>query len=77
MAGLPGEPEAEYELQGGPDDGRLALRQAGITLLIVEQNLSFARRCTSRLYVIAQRTVRYSGGWAEFAMTPDLLESYL
>ena len=53
------------------------LRQAGITLLIVEQNLSFARRCTSRLYAIAQGTVRYSGGWQEFALTPDLLESYL
>lgn len=53
------------------------LRQAGITLLIVEQNLSFARSCTSRLYAIAQGTVRYSGGWEEFAMTPDLLESYL
>ena len=53
------------------------LREAGITLVIVEQNLSFARRCTSRLYAIAQGTVRYSGGWQEFAMSPDLLESYL
>lgn len=33
--------------------------------------------CTSRLYAIAQGTVRYAGGWAEFAMTPDLLESHL
>jgi branched-chain amino acid transport system ATP-binding protein len=53
------------------------LQQAGITLLIVEQNLSFARNCTSRLYALAQGTVRYAGGWAEFAKTPDLLESYL
>jgi branched-chain amino acid transport system ATP-binding protein len=53
------------------------LQEAGITLLIVEQNLSFARCCTSRLYAIAQGTVRYTGGWAEFALTPDLLESYL
>jgi branched-chain amino acid transport system ATP-binding protein len=53
------------------------LQEAGITLLIVEQNLSFARQCTSRLYAIAQGTVRYTGDWAQFALTPDLLESYL
>jgi branched-chain amino acid transport system ATP-binding protein len=53
------------------------LQEAGITLLIVEQNLSFARRCTSRLYAIAQGSVRYAGNWEEFAMSPDLLESYL
>jgi branched-chain amino acid transport system ATP-binding protein len=53
------------------------LQQTGITLLIVEQNLSFARRCTGRLYAIAQGTVRYSGSWEDFAQTPDLLESYL
>jgi branched-chain amino acid transport system ATP-binding protein len=53
------------------------LREAGITLLIVEQNLSFARQCTGRLYAIAQGTVRYAGGWAEFAATENLLESYL
>lgn len=53
------------------------LQEAGITLLIVEQNLSFARTCTSRLYALAQGTVRYAGGWAEFALSPDLLESYL
>ncbi|MGH3297861.1 MAG: ABC transporter ATP-binding protein [Trebonia sp.] len=53
------------------------LQEAGITLLIVEQNLSFARQCTSRLYAIAQGAVRYSGSWEEFALSPDLLESYL
>ena len=53
------------------------LREAGITLLVVEQNLSFARQCTGRLYAIAQGRVRFSGGWEEFAAAPDLLESYL
>ena len=53
------------------------LQEAGITLLVVEQNLSFARRCTGRLYAIAQGSVRYAGNWEEFAMSPDLLESYL
>jgi branched-chain amino acid transport system ATP-binding protein len=53
------------------------LRAAGITLVIVEQNLSFARQCTDRLYAIAQGTVRFSGAWDTFAATEDLLEAYL
>jgi branched-chain amino acid transport system ATP-binding protein len=53
------------------------LRAAGITLVIVEQNLSFAQQCTSRLYAVAQGLVRFSGGWADFASDGDLLASYL
>jgi branched-chain amino acid transport system ATP-binding protein len=53
------------------------LQQAGITMLIVEQNLAFARQCTSRLYAIAQGTVRFTGTWSEFAASGDLIGSYL
>jgi branched-chain amino acid transport system ATP-binding protein len=53
------------------------LQEAGITMLIVEQNLSFARQCTSRLYAIAQGTVRFSGTWSEFGASADLIGSYL
>ena len=53
------------------------LRAAGITLVIVEQNLSFARQCTDRLYAVAQGTVRFTGTWQEFAASEDLLSSYL
>jgi branched-chain amino acid transport system ATP-binding protein len=53
------------------------LQEAGITLLIVEQNLAFARQCTSRLYAIAQGTVRFTGTWSEFAASGDLIGSYL
>jgi ABC-type branched-subunit amino acid transport system ATPase component len=53
------------------------LQEAGITMLIVEQNLSFARQCTSRLYAIAQGTVRFTGTWSEFAASADLIGSYL
>ena len=52
------------------------LRESGITLLIVEQNLSFARTCTDRLYALAAGTVRFTGTWDDFTATPDLLESY-
>lgn len=53
------------------------LQEAGITMLIVEQNLAFARLCTSRLYAIAQGTVRFTGTWTEFATSGDLIGSYL
>jgi branched-chain amino acid transport system ATP-binding protein len=53
------------------------LRAAGITLVIVEQNLSFAQQCTGRLYAIAQGVVRFSGVWAGFTSDENLLASYL
>jgi branched-chain amino acid transport system ATP-binding protein len=53
------------------------LREAGITMLIVEQNLAFARQCTTRLYAIAQGAVRFTGTWSEFAASGDLIGSYL
>jgi|HubBroStandDraft_6_1064221.scaffolds.fasta_scaffold251897_1 branched-chain amino acid transport system ATP-binding protein len=62
--------------------GRLArslaqLQEAGISMLIVEQNLPFARQCTSRLYAIAQGAVRFTGSWDEFAANAELIGSYL
>jgi branched-chain amino acid transport system ATP-binding protein len=53
------------------------LQEAGITMVIVEQNLSFARQCTSRLYAIAQGLVRFTGTWSEFAAGEDVISSYL
>jgi branched-chain amino acid transport system ATP-binding protein len=53
------------------------LQEAGITMLIVEQNLPFARQCTGRLYAIAQGTVRFTGSWDEFAANGELIGSYL
>ena len=52
------------------------LRDSGITLVVVEQNLSFARVCTDRLYALAAGTVRFTGTWPDFTAAPDLLESY-
>jgi branched-chain amino acid transport system ATP-binding protein len=53
------------------------LQEAGITMLIVEQNLPFARQCTSRLCAIASGAVRFTGTWSEFAASGDLIDSYL
>ena len=54
-----------------------ALLKSGVTMLIVEQNLSFARSCTSSIYALAQGEVRFHGDWESFASKADLLEEYL
>jgi len=50
-----------------------ALRRTGITMVVVEQNLSFARQCTDRLYAITQGRVSFSGGWGQFVAAGGLL----
>lgn len=51
----------------------VALLDAGITLLVVEQNLSFARQCTNRLYSIVNGTVGFAGTWDEFVTQGGLM----
>jgi len=54
-----------------------ALRDAGLTLVVVEQNLPFARAVTDRLYALARGSVRFEGDWREFAASQDILRQYL
>ncbi len=54
-----------------------ALRAAGVTLLVVEQNLSFARWCTDRVYAMTQGSIRFEGDWDVFARKERLVEDYL
>ena len=56
--------------------GSLAsLRQAGVTMVVVEQNISFARLCTDRLYAIGQGEVTFAGPWQEFIASGGLLRT--
>jgi ABC-type branched-subunit amino acid transport system ATPase component len=49
----------------------------GTGLLLCEQNLWFARRCTDRVVVLdAGRTV-FAGDWAEFDQNPEVKHRYL
>lgn len=57
------------------DIGRL--RETGMSMLISEQNLSFARACTDRLYLIDSGRIVFSGSWPEFDADPALKEKYL
>jgi ABC-type branched-subunit amino acid transport system ATPase component len=53
------------------------LRQSGLSLLIAEQNLSFVRACTDRLFLIDNGIIVFSGSWPEFDADPTLKDRYL
>ncbi|MBZ6078472.1 ATP-binding cassette domain-containing protein [Microvirga sp. WGZ8] len=49
----------------------------GIGILLAEQNLWFARQCTSRVLLLDSGSLVFSGDWAEFDASTDLVERYL
>ncbi|GGC72572.1 ABC transporter ATP-binding protein [Chelatococcus reniformis] len=48
-----------------------------VGLVLCEQNIWFARACTSRLYLIDTGRIVFSGGWDEFDRNADLKQRYL
>ena len=52
-------------------------RATGMTLILAEQNVWFARACTTRLYLLDSGRVVFEGDWSEFDARPDLRERYL
>lgn len=46
-------------------------------LLLAEQNIAFARYCTSRVVVLDSGTSVFSGSWAEFDASAGVVERYL
>ena len=54
-----------------------ALKQAGQTVLISEQNLRFATELADRIYIIERGEIRYSGTPQSLAAEPDVREKYL
>ena len=52
-------------------------RSSGLTLILAEQNVWFARACTTRLYLLDSGRVVFEGDWAAFDARPDLSERYL
>ena len=55
----------------------LELKQAGLSVLLSEQNLHFARLVCDRAYVIEKGQVRYEGTMAELAENDEVRRSYL
>jgi branched-chain amino acid transport system ATP-binding protein len=54
-----------------------ALKDAGIAMLVSEQNLSFAKRICDRAYILEKGSVAYAGTMTELMANPDLSSIYL
>ena len=55
----------------------LALKQEGLSVLLSEQNLHFARLVCDRAYVVEKGQVRFAGSMAELDANEDLRRANL
>jgi len=55
----------------------LAMKREGLSLLLSEQNLRFARLVADRVCVIEKGRIRFFGTSAEFDARPDIRDAYL
>ncbi len=53
------------------------IRQEGVTLLLADQNLKFARRVADRGYIIEKGTIRYSGRLDDLWADQEIVRKYL
>jgi branched-chain amino acid transport system ATP-binding protein len=54
-----------------------AMKSEGLSLLVSEQNLHFARLVADRVAVIEKGSIRFVGTMAEFESRPDIRDAYL
>ena len=55
----------------------LALKREGLTILLSEQNLAFARRLADRAYIIEKGQLRFEGPFAALDADAEILRTYL
>jgi len=55
----------------------LAMKREGLSLLLSEQNLRFARLIADRICVIEKGRIRFVGNTAEFDARPEIRDAYL
>lgn len=58
-------------------DAVLEMKRAGLSLLVSEQNLHFARLISDRAYVIERGRIRYEGSIADLEAEPGVRDAYL
>jgi branched-chain amino acid transport system ATP-binding protein len=58
-------------------DNVLALKREGLTILLSEQNLAFARRLADRAYIIEKGEIKFEGPFAALDADPELRRTYL
>lgn len=56
---------------------RRARETLGLTVLVAEQSIAFARSCTEYLYLLDSGSLVFQGDWASFDAQPDLSSRYL
>ena len=54
-----------------------ALKRQGLTILMAEQNVKFARRLTDRAYIIEKGQIRFEGTMATLDADESLRRAYL
>lgn len=58
-------------------DINAACHDSGMGLLLCEQHIAFARRCTERVVVLSTGRLVFEGSWAEFDQNPAIKQQYL
>jgi ABC-type branched-subunit amino acid transport system ATPase component len=56
---------------------RNAREQLGVTVLLAEQNVAYARQCTEYVYLLDSGNLVFQGDWAAFDARPELKTRYL
>jgi branched-chain amino acid transport system ATP-binding protein len=55
----------------------LELKQAGVSILLSEQNLHFAELVSDRAYVLEKGQLRFEGSMEALASSEDVRKAYL
>ena len=58
-------------------DAILAMKREGLSVLLSEQNLHFARLISDRAYIIETGRIRFGGTLAELEAQPEIRDAYL
>jgi branched-chain amino acid transport system ATP-binding protein len=58
-------------------DNIAALKREGLTILLSEQNLAFARRLADRAYIIEKGEIKFEGAFAALDAQPEIRRAYL
>lgn len=58
-------------------DAVTLMKREGVSILLSEQNLPFARLISDRCYILEKGEIQFAGSMAELEARPDLREAYL
>ena len=53
------------------------LKREGLTIVLSEQNLAFARRLADRAYIIEKGQIKFEGTFADLDANPEIRRTYL